>query len=1052
MSLSAVSARRPIGTAMVYIAVVILGVVAAQRLAVDLMPEVDAPRISITTRYEGVAPEEMETLITRPVEQVLSTIEGIEKIESVSAEGISRVQLRFAWGKDLDVAVNDVREQLDRLRTRLPEEADTPSIWKFNLSDLPVARLGLSGGGDVRRLRYLAEDELSRRLERVAGVAAVSVRGGREREIQVRLDPQRLAALGVSAPQVSAALARENRNVSAGDMQATGREVLIRSVGEFRGPSEIADTVVSVRDGRPIIVRDLGEVADTFKELDSELWIDGETGIRMRVSKRSGANTVEVAAALRREVEAINRDYAGRLKLSLLWDGSDYIEKSVTNVRTGALYGALLAVVVLLIFLRDLRATAIIGASIPISVLATMVLMHLYGFTLNIISLGGIALGVGMLVDSAIVVLESIHRKRQERHGKLEAAIQGSREVALAIVAGTLTTVAVFAPVVFMGGFAGVFFREMAVVVCFALFCSLVVALSLIPAGAARLLHEGARPALVGGGRRRGFVAATDRWLAGVDAGYRRLLGRSLHRPALVVLASVLVLAASLLIAPFLQFELMPQTDEGELDVDVELPVGTPVETTMEVMRDMEARVRQALRPGELQHLITVAGPEAWWRPSGSHEGSMEVILVPVSRRERSAGEVAGAIRKALSGVPGATLQVREASSNILLRMLRGDGDRLAVEIRGHDLATAEDLARRVTALLGEVPGVADAKPDREEGKMERTLHVDRTRLADLGLTGAEVSDTVEHYVLGKVATRLREGGDEFDIRVLLRKEHRDFLEQLPRLPLITRDGRVIPLAGVASIEARRGPASIAREDQQRILKVNAGLADDAVLGDVVEAMGARLARLEVPDGFTVSIGGEFLEQQKIFADLAMGIALALFLVYTVMAIQFESVRHPLIIMTAVPFSLIGVVLALAFTGTTFNMNSFLGTIVLVGIVVNNAIVLVDYVNLLRREQGLPLVEALLEGGRRRLRPILMTTLTTALGLLPLAVGLGEGSEIQAPLARVVVGGLLTSTLITLFFVPSLYLLLERHRLGRAAARPVPVPAERAGAAAGSRH
>jgi HAE1 family hydrophobic/amphiphilic exporter-1 len=482
--------------------------------------------------------------------------------------------------------------------------------------------------------------------------------------------------------------------------------------------------------------------------------------------------------------------------------------------------------------------------------------------------------------------------------------------------------------------------------------------------------------------------------------------------------------------------------------VEVELPVGTPVTTTMEVMQELEARVRQTVRADELQHLITVAGPEAWWRASGSHEGALEVILVPVSQRQRAAGEVAGAMRQALAGVPGASIQVREASSNILLRMLRGDGDRLAVEIRGHDLAVAEQLSRQVMTLMRDVPGVADVKTDREEGKMERTLHVDRARLADLGLTGAEVAATVEHYVLGKVATRLRQGGDEFDIRVQLRQEDRDFLEQLPRLPVITRDGRVIPLASIATIEARQGPASIAREDQQRIVKVNAGLADDAALGDVVAALDDRLAGLEVPDGFAVNIGGEYLEQQKIFADLSVGILLALFLVYTVMAVQFESLRHPLIIMTAVPFSLIGVVLALALTATTFNMNSFLGMIVLVGIVVNNAIVLVDYVNLLRREHGRSLVTALLEGGRRRLRPILMTTLTTALGLLPLAIGLGEGSEIQAPLARVVVGGLLSSTLITLFFVPSLYLLLERRRLARAGARPVPVPAEAIGAAA----
>ncbi len=1034
MNLPRIAVRRPVGTAMVFLAVVMLGVVGARRLAVDLMPEVDLPRISVTTSYEGVAPEEMETLITRPIEQVLSTIEGVDELEAVSAEGLSRVALRFEWGVDLDEAVNDVREQLDRLRTRLPEDAETPSIWKFNLSDFPVAFLGLSGSGDARRLRYLAEETLSRRLERVPGVAAVQVRGGRVREIQVQLDPDRLAALDLTAAQVSAALARENRNVSAGDALAIGREVLVRTVGEFDSPEEVGRTVVTTREGRPVRVSDLGTVADTFRELTNELWIDGEPGIRMSVNKRSGANTVEVARALATEIGAINRDYAGRLQLRVLWDGSTFIEQAVGNVQRGALFGAILAVCVLLFFLRDLRATAVVATAIPISVLATFALMYLYDYSLNVISLGGIALGVGMLVDSSIVVLENIHRKRGEGLNRPDAAVEGSREVSLAILAGTLTTLAVFAPVVFIPGFAGVFFKEMAVVVCFALLCALAVALTLVPSASAQLLRA---PGEAPPGPLGRLWAASGRLFEVLDSRYARLLERVLRRPGRVLVVSVALLAGSLLLFPLIGFELMPETDEGRLDVDVELPVGTPVERTIEVMQRIEQRVRAVLPAAALEHVITSAGPESWWRPAAGNQGGVQLMMVPASQRELSVWEAAARVRRALVDTPGAEIQVRESSSNILMRLLRGGGDRLSVEVWGHDLEVAERLGERVRDLMAAVPGVAGPRVDREEGKLEVMVRVDRGRAAELGLSGADVAETVEHYVLGRVATRYRERGDEYDVRVLLPEAERRTVEQLESLPIIAGDGRRVPLAAVAEIERRQGPASIARENQQRVLRVNAGI-EGRDLGAVVADLEVGLARLEVPEGFAVTLGGEYQEQQEVFAELAIGIVLALFLVYTVMAVQFESLRHPLVIMTAVPFATVGVALALLLTGTTFNMNSFLGAIVLVGIVVNNAIVLVDYVNLMRREQGLGLREALVAGGRRRLRPILMTTLTTVLGMLPLAIGLGEGGEIQAPLARVVVGGLLTSMLVTLVFVPCLYLLVERRREAR---RTVPAPA-----------
>jgi HAE1 family hydrophobic/amphiphilic exporter-1 len=617
------------------------------------------------------------------------------------------------------------------------------------------------------------------------------------------------------------------------------------------------------------------------------------------------------------------------------------------------------------------------------------------------------------------------------------AAVSGSREVALAILAGTLTTIAVFVPVVFIGGFEGVFFKEMAVVVCFALLCALLVALTLVPAAAARLLRDDEHH-----GPLAPLFERSERWLERLDEGYARSLRRSLTRPGRVVAVALALLALSLALFPVLGFELMPTTDEGRIDVSVELPVGTPVESTGALMRRLEDRVRAVLDEGELAHLVTLAGPESWWRPAGGHRGSMEVMLVPVSERSRSVETVADEIQEVLTDVPGAEIRVHQRSSNPLMRMTRGGGEeRLAVEIRGHELAVADRLAERVVEQMEAVPGVSWARADREEGAMERTLHLDRSRLADLGLTGGEVADAVEHYVLGRVAGRFRDAGEEVDIRVQLAQGDRELVEQLPRLPIVTPDGRSVPLEAVATFATRRSPASINREDQQRLLRVEAGTGGRP-LGDIAADVSAGLDALEVPEGFSVRLGGELEEQRKVFTSLLTGIVLAVFLVYTVMAIQFESLLHPLIIMTSVPLSLIGVVVALLLTGTTFNMNSFLGTIVLVGIVVNNAIVLVDYVNLLRREEHKSLKVALIEGGRRRLRPILMTSLTTALGLLPIAIGIGEGSEIQAPLARVVIGGLASSTLLTLFFVPCLYLLVETRRRQPVAEEEEPMLAE----------
>lgn len=1013
------SVTRPVGVSIFYFALMVVGVVAMRQLSIDLLPKVDVPWISITTVYDGVAPEEIETLVTRPIEQGVSTVENVARIEANSSEGLSRVQLQFAWGTNLDTSLDDVRMALDRVRVRLPEAADAPSIFKFDLASMPVLSLAVSGNAGQRDLKTLAEDDLSRALERIPGVASVDARGGRDREIRVELDAEKLAARGLGGAEVEEALRRENQNVSAGDMLARGRDVVIRTAGEFTSLEEISQTVIATKEGQPITVADVALVRDTIREIRGELWIDSAPGIELRVFKQSGANTVLVVEKVREALVELNERHSPRARVSVLWDSSVYIKNAVQSVQMSALLGAVLAVVVLLFFLGSLRATLVVAIAIPISILATFAVIRFQGMTLNLISFGGLALGVGMLVDGAIVILENVYRLRSEGRPVREAVLTGTHEVALPVLAGTLTTVVVFAPVVFVGGFSGVLFSEMALVVTIALGCSLVVSLTLVPVLTDLLLNRPGRKKASELGRKDGVLGRINR-------AYGKLVRAAVTAPWAIVFAACALLGASVLLADSATLELMPESDEGRIDADIEFPVGTPLEVTIPLMQEAERRALSVLKPGELDHVVTSAGPEAWWRAGGGNEGEVELVLSPASRRERNILEIVPQVRAVLSDIPGAKLRVRATSSNILTRILRRGDDRLSVEISGHDLQTADNLAERVVDAMTSIPGVKNPRADRELGQLENVLHVDRKRAAEFGLGSADVAEAVERYVLGRVATLYRDRGDEFDVRVVLEESQRGQLTDLQTLPVVTTTGDRIALGTLVEVKQRAAPSSIARVDQQRTLRVNAGTSGRP-LGDIAVDLEKKLAELQVPDGFSVRAGGELAEQGSAFSDLLVGVLLALFLVYSVMAMQFESLLQPLVIMTSVPFAFSGALVLLVVTGTSLNVYSFLGAIVLIGIVVNNAIVLVDTAGQLRRE-GHSSVEAVVLAGERRLRPILMTTATTLLGLFPLAWTGSEGSEMQVPLARVVVGGLLTSTLVTLVLVPAVYVIFERRR------------------------
>ena len=1017
MQISNAAIRRPVTTAMFFLMVVVFGAVSFIRLPIDLMPDITYPTITVNTAYEHVGPQEIEELITRPIEETVSSVQGVEKIRSVSSEGNSSVRVSFVWGTNLDDAANDIRARVDRIRDRLPEDAESPVIWKFDLSAFPVLFLGVSGRMDPVEMRDLVEHQVKYRMERAPGVAAVDIRGGLRREIHVALDRRKLTAIDLSLGAILASLQSENLNLPAGLVDDGDLEVLIRTKGQYETVGEIRNTVVQVRDGVPILLKDLGTIEDSYEEVTQIVRLDGVPGLRMYVNKQSGSNTVQVVDAVLAEVKRMDEDLP-QIRVLPTLDTSDYIKRAISNVRSSAVCGGTLAAVILFLFLHNLRSTLIIGVAIPISIVATFGLMYFSGYTLNIMTFGGLALGVGMLVDNAIVVLENIFRHTEIGRSSRDAAVEGTGEVSTAITASTLTTLVVFLPVVFIRGMAGVTFKQLAAVVSFALFCSLVVALTLIPVLGSRFL----RP--VRGSGQPGQGSGRSRWLMSwVEHEYVLLLRTALrHRAAAIVLAGLL-LGVSILLTKRIGVELMPKADESEVRVTGEMAVGTRLEVLDATFQDLERIVREAVP--EAKTINSRVGGSGW-RSSGKHTGEVRVSLVPVSQRTRSSADVCRDLRPLLARIPGTIIRVREGEGLFLFRMLAGGEEAAEVQIRGYDLDVGWQLALRVKEEMERVVGVTDVRIRPEKGQPEEIVQIDRPKAAALGLTVSEIAHDIETSLSGTSATLFREGGDEYKILVRLKESDRLSVNDVLDMTVASRSGRSIALKNVVRLGRREGPVSVEREDQERIVTVSGNIAQRD-LGSVMEDVKARIAAIPKPKDFEIIPTGEYEEQQKAFRELFMGLCLAIVLVYMVMASQFESLRDPFVVMFSIPMATIGVVLTLILTNTTFSIQSFIGCIMLAGIVVNNAILLVDYTNLLRRRDGLPLLQAIEEGGRRRLRPILMTTLTTVVGLSPLALGLGEGGEVQAPMARVVIGGLVSSMLITLVIIPTLYSIFERR-------------------------
>jgi len=1053
-----IATQRRVTIVMFTVAVILFGLVSLSRLSVNLLPELSYPTVTIRSELPGGAPVEIENLLSKPIEEAVGVIRNVRSVRSVSRSGQSDVTLEFLWGTDMDIAGVDVREKVDILE--LPLEASRPLLLRFDPSSEPIMRIGLlrkstpqgathaGVDAELKAMRRLAEDTIKNDLEAEEGTAAVKVSGGLVDEIEIQVDQQKLSQLGINIGQIAARIRAENVNLSGGRREEGSQRFLVRTVNEFQTVEGFADAIVANSGGRPVYLRDVATVTRGYKEREAITRVDGQESVELAVYKEGDANTVQVARRIDARLEAVKESLPDELELVTIYDQSHFISAAIRQVTSAAIIGGILAVIVLFSFLRDSRATSIIAVAIPVSVIGTFLLMYSNGISLNIMSLGGVALAVGMLVDNAIVVLENIVRKKEQGLDDLAAAQSGTAEVATAVTAATLTTIAVFFPMVFISGIAGQLFRDQALTVTFALVFSLIVALTLIPMLAAlgtanRYGYEGAANESAGVFTRiiARFVAglrylfAGLRWLFGkllwlpawltqrtyrsVAARYEPLLDWSLRHRLLVVTAAVAAFAGSALLVPRLGTELIPQLSQGEFNLELRLAPGAPLTATDRAIQSAQ-RIAEAVDSVALNYSVAGTGNRLDANPvdAGENTGSLSLRLIEGAGREEEA-RVMDLIRSELANVPGVQYEFRRPA-------LMSFAAPLQIEITGFDLDSIKSVNDTVMRQLAASTRFTDLRTTIELGNPEIQIVFDQERAAKLGLAVRDIANRVVANVRGELATRYTWRDKKIDVLVRSVDTRQSSVDEIRRLIVNPNAEKPITLDSIANVFVARGPAEIRRSAQERVALISANIAAGD-LGTAVAEVRAIIEATPMPAGISAAVSGQNEEMQDSFRSMQFALALAVFLVYLVMASQFESLIHPLVILFTIPLALVGAVWALFLTGTTLNVIAFIGVIMLAGIVVNNAIVLVDLINQLRAA-GAEKLAAIREAGRTRLRPILMTTMTTALGLLPMATGIGEGSEVRTPMAITVIGGLLVSTLLTLVVIPVVYSLLDRKR------------------------
>jgi HAE1 family hydrophobic/amphiphilic exporter-1 len=1031
MKLTESSIKHGVTFSMLYLVAVGFGLFSLLRLNLDLYPKMDFPMLAIIGQYSGVGPYDIETSVTKLVEETVASVENVKKVSSTSAQGFSLVMLEFGWGTDMDQAEIDVRTNLEYIKDYLPQEMSEPMVFKFDPSQQPILYMSVASDFHGQaELRRISEQDVEPRIERIAGVASAYTMGGLRREIKVLADPGRLRAHNVSVQQMTAALQMNNMQLPSGWIDNAQQEFTLKTVGEYSNLEQIENTSVGMMNGSVIKIRDVASVVDGFADQRMKVWNNNQPAVMLMVQKQSDANTVIVARDVLKNVSKIEAELPKGIHLDTIIDLSSFITQSMSNLVDTAYQAIFLTFLVLLFFLRSIRSSLIVAVSIPVSMIVTFAVMDQAGITLNVISMAGLALAIGMLVDNSIVVLESIFRRREEGEGLRDSAINGTVSVGMAITASTLTTLAVFVPILFVPGIAGELFKDMVLTIVISLSASLLVALTLVPLLTSRLLRirkktdsENLGPTV--GDRKWTSITRLNQkigvWLDELHAFYDRVLAWSLHHKLRVLLSSGLLFFLSIIVLAVAGGEFLPKTDQGYIAMAVDRSAGTSLESMEQSMHQLNSIIMQNVP--EADNVYTNFGQGegifALFSSRVSSQGDINIKLKRLADRKRSMFEIQDALRDKFKNLPDVNARFEDRGE----AMMMGAGGDIVVEIFGYDLQVAEALSSRIEQTVKKIKGVADTKSSIKEAVPELRVTLDRQRIADLGLSTSQISQMVSTSILGTVATQYRDAGNEYDIRVQLNKESRTSKNDVENLLIMTPQGTQIPLRSIATVDFSKAPQEILREDQERLVTIDINISGRS-LTSVTSDVKSALKEISIPNDFRIEIGGLAEEQIKSFIYLAIAMVVAIILTYMVMASQFESFLDPFIIMSTVPLSIIGVAMALILTGTDLSVMAFIGIIMLVGIVVNNGIVLVDYINQLRAS-GLSLNDAITQGGHVRLRPVLMTALTTILGMFPLALGMGESGESWAPLARAVMGGMIVSTALTLVVVPILYSYLE---------------------------
>lgn len=1052
MKLPAFSVKHPVTTTMVFLSLLILGLVSLSQLGLELLPDITYPTAAVYTPYPGVGPEEIESSLTEPIEDAVSTLNGVQRLSSVSSEGVSMVVVNFTWQTNMDTIVSEIREKVTAIEDDLPAAAERPSIVRFNPEFLPSIVLTVSSPTPGLDLRRLAEQRIVPQLEKIEGVATVQLFGGKIAAVTCTLDLNSIRKLDIPILNILRVFEGENVNLPAGSINVEDRNIVLRTLGEFNSLQDIEEVLIGYREGVPVYLGDVAEVKLGHLPREQFFRTERGDGVQLAVRKQPGHNTVDINHEVKREVRLLQQQLPPSVEVKVQSDQSTQIVNSIGSVARAAWQGGLLAVLVLLFFLRSIPSTLIISVAIPVSVVATFSLMNFAGISMNIVSLMGITLGVGMFVDNSIVVLESNFRKTLAGIPPLEAAVAGTSEVGTAITASTITTLVVFFPLVFVQDFAGLIFQDLAYTVAFALFISLVMALTLVPVLCARFLKlpethrvsNGAAAAEqsladldvsladvevhTGNKLIDGITGRIQRWLRRLDDLYERAIAWALRHTTAVILSAVFLLLISIASLALLGMEFMPESDEGEFAISMETRVGSSFEKTEEKVLQAERIIRD-LAGEDLTSISTSIGRGGTLQgaaETGSHLSVLEIRLVDKDRRKRTIWRMINELSRQLSrNVMDSRFRFTLQGVGALATTVTGNTEPIVLGISGDDLEESHAYAQRVAARMKQVAGVRDVELSYKTGKPELQFRIKREQAAGLGLNPLEIAATLRTAYKGSKVSTFRGPGEEYEVYVILKEQDRNSLKGIQKLFFVNPLGETIPLENVVEVVEGSGPLTIERENRTRVIEVTGALTGGRPLNRIMEELQEGVSGLgPVPPGLELSYSGAYQQMQESFRSLFFVLILAVALVYMVLASQFESLLHPLIIMFSVPFCIIGLVAALVVTGTTFSIMSFIGAILLVGIVVNNAIVLIDYMNRLQG-RGLSVREAIIRGGKTRLKPILMTSFTTIFGLLPMAVGVGAGSELRAPLGRAVVGGLLTSSFVTLILVPTIYWLVE---------------------------